>query len=89
MQMLCKVAAGFSDVRCPICGQGFLVYWTRSREITRYQQRVALQQSLREQHVTADTADIHAPAFQLPDTPATLSQQLPQPLAARVVPVYN
>ena len=89
MQMLCKVAVGFSDVRCPVCGQGFLVYWTRSREITRYEQRQALQQCLREQHAGKDTADIHAPAFQLPDTPAALPQRHPAPAPSTAVPVYS
>ena len=30
MQILCKAADHTCDVRCAVCGQGFLVYWTRS-----------------------------------------------------------
>ncbi len=93
MQMLCKVAAGFSDVRCPVCGQGFLVYWTRSREISRAEQRQSLGEALRSQHVTSDAADIHAPAFQLPDTPLPLPRRVPQPppaaLPVGATPVYH
>lgn len=91
MQMLCKVSVGFSDVRCPVCNQGFLVYWTRSREISRAEQRQALQTALREQHLTLDTTDIHAAAFKLPDTPMALPKRVPEtmPLAAGAVPVYH
>ncbi len=92
MQMLCKVSAGFSDVRCPVCGQGFLVYWTRQREVTRAEQRGALQTALRALHTGLDGtsgADIHPPAFQLPDTPLPLPQRLPQGLPLTAVPVYS
>lgn len=30
MQILCKASDHACDVRCAVCGQGFLVYWTRS-----------------------------------------------------------
>lgn len=30
MQILCKASDHSCDVRCSVCGQGFLVYWTRS-----------------------------------------------------------
>ena len=90
MQMLCKVLAGFSDVRCPICGQGFSVYWTRSREITRTEQRESLQNVLRAQHTSTDSGDIHDAAFELPDIPVALPRRVPEgagfPLA---VPVYH
>lgn len=91
MQMLCKVSVGFSDVRCPVCNQGFLVYWTRSREVSRAEQRHALQVTLREQHVTLDSTDIHAAAFKVPDTPMALPKRPPQELMlpAGAVPVYH
>ncbi len=93
MQMLCKVAADLSDVRCPVCGQAFMVYWTRSREISRAEQRQSLGEALRGQHVTSDAGDIHAPAFQLPDTPLALPRRIPQPAppAAPIgaIPVYH
>lgn len=90
MQMLCKVSTVFSDVRCPVCGQGFLVYWTRKRAGEREEQRHTLQQALRDQHTSTDTADAHAPAFQIADAPAAMprrhSQEMPVPSA---IPVYN
>ena len=30
MQLLCSSSAVGSDVCCPVCGQGFLMYWTRN-----------------------------------------------------------
>ena len=30
MQILCKASDHSCDVRCTVCGQGFLLYWTRS-----------------------------------------------------------
>ena len=91
MQMLCKVSTVFSDVRCPVCGQGFLVYWTRQRAGEREEQRHTLQQTLREQHGATDSAEAHAPAFQVADTPFPAPQRRPQPVPAATsnVPVYN
>ncbi len=91
MQLLCKVSTVFSDVRCPICGQGFLVYWTRQRAGEREEQRHTLQQALREQHGALDTADAHAPAFQVTDKPVANPQRRPRPVPATTsaIPVYN
>ena len=91
MQMLCKISVGCSDVRCPVCNQGFLVYWTRSREISRAEQRQALQVALREQHATPDANDIHAAVFNLPDTPMPLPRRSPPAalLPSGAVPVYH
>jgi hypothetical protein len=30
MQILCRASDTVCDVHCAVCGQGFLVYWTRS-----------------------------------------------------------
>ena len=89
MQMLCKVSTVFSDVHCPVCGQGFLVYWTRQRAGEREQQRHTLQQALRDQHGAIDSADAHAPAFQVADSPAVAPQRQSQPVATNAIPVYN
>ena len=69
MQMLCKASSVLHDVQCPICGDGFLVYWTRNREVTRAEQRDALQQVLREQHRMMHPGEEHGLSFQVPDTP--------------------
>ena len=67
MQMLCKVSNVFSDVRCPVCGQGFLVYWTRLQSKQRGEQRQTLIDGLRLQHGTVSTAEAHPAAFHLAD----------------------
>lgn len=65
MQMLCKVSNVFSDVRCPVCGQGFLVYWTRIAATSRDEQRQVLLEGLRAHHETVSSSDAHPPAFHL------------------------
>lgn len=49
MQILCKASEGDCDVSCPICGQGFQIYWTRSFSGER-STRVEIQQALLNQH---------------------------------------
>ncbi len=68
MQVLCKLSNTVSDVRCKVCGQGFLVYWSRTsrseQEITRRQVLEALELH----HVTSDSQDAHPRAgFNVPD----------------------
>lgn len=68
MQMLCKVSSVFSDVRCPVCEQGFLVYWTRIAAKNRDEQRETLLDGLRSQHGAANGgAEVHPAAFHLAD----------------------
>ena len=88
MHMLCKVSTLFSDVDCPTCGQGFVVYWTRQRAGEREQQREMLQKLLCQQHTSTGSADAHAPAFQMPDAPVTLARHPHHTLSA-AVPLYS
>ena len=67
MQILCKVSNVFSDVRCPVCGQGFLVYWTRVASHSRNEQRDLLLGGLRGHHNIVTSAEAHPPAFHLAD----------------------
>lgn len=80
MQMLCKVSNVFSDVRCPVCGQGFLVYWTRLQAKQRGEQRQTLIEGLRLQHSTVASADAHPAAFHLADGVTTAAQGEPTAL---------
>ena len=88
MQMLCKVSSVFSDVDCPTCGQGFMVYWTRQRAGGREQQLQTMQSLLREQHDATGSTDAHAPAFQLPDAPAAVPRRERRFISAGV-PLYS
>lgn len=69
MQMLCKVSSTFSDVRCPVCQQGFMVYWTRIAAKNRDDQRQGLLDGLRLQHTASEIADAHPAVFHLADGP--------------------
>jgi len=50
MQVLCERSNSGSDVRCAVCGQGFLVYWERSSRSEREEARKDVMQAIREQH---------------------------------------
>ncbi len=67
MQLVCKVSNVFHDVRCPICGQGFLVYWTRVRAADRVAGRLELQTTLRGHHAQSHSEGAHPHAFEIPD----------------------
>ena len=49
MQIHCKASECDCDVSCPVCGQGFQIYWTRSFSGER-STRVEIQQALLDQH---------------------------------------
>ena len=68
MQVLCKASNTASDVRCNICGQGFLVYWTRTSAAERNARRAEILETLREHHSSADAHMAHPEvAFNLPE----------------------
>lgn len=89
MQMLCKVSSPFADVNCPICGQGFMVYWTRKRAGEREEQQANLQLALREQHGALSSSEAHAPAFRVAEVALVDSMPLYRPLPAGAIPVYS
>ena len=90
MQMLCKVSSAFSDVRCPVCGQGFMVYWTRLAAKNRDEQRHVLLNGLRDQHTTAGAEDVHPAAFHIGDglSPAHQGEAAGLPMPA-LLGVYS
>jgi hypothetical protein len=50
MQVLCERSNTGNDVRCNVCGQGFLVYWERSSRAEREQARRDVIQALADHH---------------------------------------
>ena len=67
MQVLCKASSSASDVVCGVCGQGFLVYWTRSSAAERALSAAEIQKALREQHCGSDAPSVHPrQGFHLP-----------------------
>ncbi len=60
MQVLCERSNTASDVRCGVCGQGFLVYWDKTMRAKRVQARNAVMRALSRQHQDAMTGhDAH------------------------------
>jgi len=52
-QVLCTLSHEGSDVRCAVCGQGFLVYWSRFSRADQAECRRQIQERLREHHMEA------------------------------------
>ena len=52
-QVLCTLSHEGSDVRCLVCGQGFLVYWSRFSRAEQAECRRSVQEQLREHHITS------------------------------------
>lgn len=68
MQVLCKASNNASDIRCNICGQGFLVYWTRTSTTEQNFARDGIMHALRGHHKDVDSADAHPTSgFNVPE----------------------
>ena len=68
MQVLCKSSNTSSDIKCPLCGQGFLLYWERSSRHEQDRTRHQIQQALRDQHTHLSSTDAHPrPIFNIPN----------------------
>jgi hypothetical protein len=61
MQVLCKLSNTVSDVRCKVCGQGFLVYWSRTSVAEQESTRRHVIEALAKQHTSSNSnsADVH------------------------------
>lgn len=67
MQVLCKPSDNSPDVQCPVCGQGFLLYWERSSRDQQEDTRQSIQQALRDHHADNTATEAHpGPAFNIP-----------------------
>ncbi|HWZ53075.1 MAG TPA: hypothetical protein VNW54_16590 [Granulicella sp.] len=49
-EVVCKLSNEASDVRCAVCGQGFLVYWSRFTRAEQDHGRRVIQEQLRQHH---------------------------------------
>jgi hypothetical protein len=68
MQVLCKTSNTVSDVRCKVCGQGFLVYWSRSSRTEQEATRRHVIEALAKQHTSSSNANAHPKTgFNVPD----------------------
>ena len=68
MQVLCKASNTSSDVRCTVCGQGFLVYFWNSSLQSRNEVKAQVHQALRNHHHTLDSHAAHpGQGFNVPE----------------------
>jgi len=67
MRVICKKSMIGSDVRCQVCGQGFVVFW-QGRVQARQMERAFVMQHLRMQHDSGTNgSEAHpAAAFDVP-----------------------
>jgi hypothetical protein len=67
MQVLCKMSTTASDVRCNVCGQGFVVYWERHSPSEQEEARALVQKQLADHHRMANDSGAHPPqSFNVP-----------------------
>jgi hypothetical protein len=59
MQVLCKLSHTASDVRCRVCGQGFLVYWSRNSRAEQAASRGMVIEALAAQHASSHSEHVH------------------------------
>jgi hypothetical protein len=70
MQVLCKISKNQGEVRCRICGQGFLVYWARTSRTERDAARQQIVEALAAQHADSDSEQVHPrTGFTVPSWP--------------------
>ena len=68
MQVLCKLSNTVSDVRCKVCGQGFLVYWSRTSRAEQDATRRQVLEALEQHHTNTVSAEAHPNhGFNVPD----------------------
>ncbi len=68
MQVLCKISNTVSDVRCKVCGQGFLVYWSRTSKTEQDATRRQVIEALANQHNSSNSAQVHPrTGFNIPE----------------------
>ena len=67
MQVLCKPCESSADLRCPVCGRGFQLYWERSSRDQQLDSIREIQQTLRDHHAGAGPDGAHPDsAFNIP-----------------------
>jgi hypothetical protein len=59
MQVLCKKSMTSSDVRCKVCGQGFVVFWERHSREEQAESVRTLMDALRSHHKKNEGAEAH------------------------------
>jgi hypothetical protein len=68
MQVLCKSTIGSGELKCSVCGQGFVMFWERQSRAERKQSMREIQTYLRTHHSNIAGPQAHPRAgFLVPD----------------------
>ncbi len=60
MSVTCLLSNTANDLRCPVCGQGFLLFGERTSATARQQLRRSAQQAMRQHHAAhSNTMEAH------------------------------
>ncbi len=62
MSITCMLSHTYSDLRCPVCGEGFLIFAKAHNLISRTQLRRMVGEELRAQHQSMGATGAHDPA---------------------------
>lgn len=74
MHIFCKLSDGSSDVRCKVCGQGFLVYWGCRFRVEQNEARERIVEALAQHHSSSKHGEVHPRfGFKVPERNATHS----------------
>ena len=66
MQALCKPSDSSPDILCPVCGQGFRLYWERSSSAQQEATLPEIRQALKDHHSDPAFLSHPASAFNVP-----------------------
>ncbi|RZU41708.1 hypothetical protein [Edaphobacter modestus] len=66
MQVLCHPSDGHADIQCPVCNQGFRVFWERSSAPDQKATLPEIYQELRNHHRDASVAAHPDAPFNIP-----------------------
>jgi hypothetical protein len=74
MQVLCKSTNGNAEIKCCVCGQGFVMFWERQTHSERLAAMREIQQTLRKQHHHQEGREAHpASGFLVPEWDKNIS----------------
>ncbi|MBE7180428.1 MAG: hypothetical protein INR71_04310 [Terriglobus roseus] len=60
MSITCLLSHTYNDLRCPVCGEGFLILAQADNLVTRMQVRRTVGEALRAQHTHLGAINVHS-----------------------------
>ena len=68
MQVFCKGTTGNAEIKCSVCGQGFVLFWERQSRPERIEALREIQKTLRGHHQKQAGPEAHPQAgFSIPE----------------------